>query len=204
MSGSGNPNVAALGDLERVEVRSRAEWRVWLTAHHGQSVSIWLVTWKKGRGPYLPYGEVVEEALAFGWVDSRPAKLDEDRTMLLLSPRKPGSRWSAANQLRIASMTAWGLMAPAGNAAVARARADGTWSALDDVEALIVPADLAQALEKAGDAAANFAGFPPSARRGILEWILSAKAPTTRALRIADTAERAARNERANQWVRKP
>jgi uncharacterized protein YdeI (YjbR/CyaY-like superfamily) len=80
------------------------------------------------------------------------------------------------------------------------AKANGTWDALNTVEALETPDDLASALADFENAAANWQAFPRSAKRGILEWILNAKAPETRAKRIAETAEKAGRNERANQW----
>ncbi len=94
-------------------------------------------------------------------------------------------------------------MRPTGIAAVERAKADGTWSMLDEVENLVVPDDLAAALAARPPAAATFAGFPRSVRRGILEWIVQAKRAETRARRVRETAELAARGERANQWRRK-
>lgn len=187
-----------LPDLPRVEMNSRASWRAWLEAHHATSGSIWLVTYKRGRGPTVPYGEIVDEALCFGWIDSRPARLDEDRTMLLLSPRRAGSRWSAVNKAKVAQLTAAGLMAPAGLAAVARAQADGTWTALDAVDALEEPGDLTAALDDQPQARANWDRFARSARRGILEWIMSARTDVTRARRVTQTAEMAAVGLKAN------
>lgn len=187
-------------EFARIEVTSREALRDWLAAHHGQAESIWLVTWKKADpARHVPYDAIVEEALAFGWVDSLPRRLDAARTMLLLSPRRPGSGWSAANKARVARLAALGRMAPAGLAAVARAEADGSWTLLDAVDRLEVPDDLAAALAAAPGAAAHFGAFPPSARRGILEWIVQARRPATRAARIAETARLAALNLRANQ-----
>ncbi len=191
----------ALDKFERVEVTTRAQWRDWLSVNHEQTDSIWVVTFKKGASqPRVPYDDLVEEALAFGWVDSLPRKLDAERTMLLMSPRKPGSNWSAVNKARIETMTAAGLMHPAGLAKIEQARADGSWTALDAVDRLEVPADLADAFDQRPGSAEAFAAFPPSTRRGILEWIGNARRPETRAARIAETAEKAARGERANQW----
>ncbi len=185
----------ALFDLERVTARNRAEWRQWLAEHYRQGESIWLVTYKGGE---LKYNDIVEEALCFGWIDSRPAKLDEKRTMLLLSPRKPQSRWSKLNKERVARLEAAGLMQEAGAAKVREAKRSGAWDALNDVDALIVPPDLTEAIARVKNASAYFAAFPPSARRGILEWILAAKSTETRARRIAETARLAGRNVRAN------
>lgn len=187
-------------DLPQVEAASRAALRDWLATHHATSGSAWLVTWKKGDPRYLPYGDIVEEALCFGWVDSLPRRLDAERTILLLSPRKPGSAWSAANKARIAALVAAGRMAPAGLAAVQRAQEDGSWARLDGVEALEVPADLAEAFARHPGAAAQWEAFPRSARRGILEWIVQARTAPTRARRVEETARLAREGRRANQY----
>lgn len=188
-------------DLPRFEVTSRAQLRAWLEADHATSGSVWLVIWKK-RDPdrHLPYDAIVEEALCFGWIDSVPRKLDADRSMQLLSPRKPGSAWSAVNKARISRLIENGKIAPAGLAAAESAKADGSWSVLDDVERLEVPHDLAKALAQCSEAAEHFAAFPRSVRRGILEWIKHARRPETRSRRIAETARLASLNRRASQF----
>jgi uncharacterized protein YdeI (YjbR/CyaY-like superfamily) len=160
--------------------------------------AIWLVTWKKPDPRYIPNADVVEEALCFGWIDSLPRKLDEERSMLLLAPRKSKSAWSAINKARAERLIAAGLMMPAGQKMIDLAKASGTWDKLNDVEALAIPPDLAKALTKA--AVKNFDTFPRSVERGILEWILQAKRTETRAARIRETAEKAKDNLRANQW----
>jgi uncharacterized protein YdeI (YjbR/CyaY-like superfamily) len=183
---------------------TRAEWRAWLEAHHQRPEGLWLVLWKKSSGkPALAYDDIVEEALAFGWVDSKTNGLDEHRSMLWLAPRKPGSLWSGPNKERVQRLQSAGLMAAAGQAKVHAAQCDGTWSALDGVEALDVPDDLHAALARHANAARHFNNFPRSAKRGILEWILQAKRADTRARRIDETARLAEDNVRANQWQRK-
>lgn len=184
-----------------VQPADRAAWRAWLLEHHGRDGGAWLVTFKKASGKAtIDYEAAVEEALAFGWIDSKPRKLDDERTMLWFAPRKAGSGWSRPNKERVARMQRAGLMHPSGQAKVDAAIADGSWAALDEVEALVVPPDLAQALARLPPAAAHFEAFPRSAKRGILEWIANAKRPETRAARIDETARRAQLNERANQW----
>ncbi len=188
---------------EQVEVRSRGEWRAWLEAHHADSPGVWCVTHKKAPGaPHVAYDDVAEEALAFGWVDSKPRKLDAARSMLLITPRKPASAWSKVNKERVERLTAAGLMAPAGLAVVEAAKASGTWTALDDVEALVEPDDLRAALDADPDARRHWDAFPRSARRGILEWIGTARTAPTREKRVAETARLAAQDVRANQWPR--
>lgn len=187
---------------DSVQPPDRAAWRSWLERHHGRAEGVWLVTFKKATGrPRIDDDEAVEEALCFGWVDSKPAKLNAERSMLWFAPRKPRSGWSRPNKERLAGMLALGLMAPAGLAKVEAARRDGSWEALDAVEALEIPADLAAALALHPDAARHFAAFPRSAKRGILEWIAQAKRPETRAKRVDETAHLAAENRRANQWL---
>ncbi len=180
---------------------SRADWRAWLTDHHTQLGGIWLVRYKKAVGkPTLTYHDIVQEALCFGWIDSLPRKLDAERTMLYVAPRKPGSGWSRVNKAHIERMVAQGLMTPAGQAKIDAAQADGSWTALDAIENLEVPDDLAAAFDGYPGAAAYWDAFPRSVKRGILEWIASAKRPPTRAKRIDETARLAQQGERANQW----
>ena len=184
-----------------VHAETRAAWRRWLERHHTRATGVWLVTWKKASGkPHLGYDAVVEEALCFGWIDSKPRKLDANRSMLWCAPRKAGSGWSAPNKRRVEELMALGKMAPAGMLKVQQAQRDGSWSALDAVEALEVPPDLRKALKAHPPAQTHFDAFPRSARRGILEWIQNARRPETRAARILQTATLAQRNERANQW----
>lgn len=186
-------------DYERVQVHSRAEWRQWLQEHHGQSDSIWLVRFKKSSGqPTLTNDEIVEEALCFGWIDSVPAKLDEQRTMLLLSPRRPGSVWSRINRDRVPQLEELGLMAEPGRRAIQRAKDDGSWLALDGVDPDNLPVDLVAQLKRIKGAQAAFNGFSMSSRRAILEWIHSAKKPETRERRLKETARLAAIGLRAN------
>jgi len=180
---------------------TRAEWRLWLENNHTRAEGVWLISYKKATGkPRFEYDEAVEEALCFGWIDSKPNKLDEERTMLWFAPRKPSTGWSGPNKSRVEKLIRDGRMSPAGLAKVEAAKRDGSWSALDQIEALEMPPDLEQALAANEKAQKNFTAFPRSVKRGILEWIASAKKPETRAKRVEETARLAAENIRANQW----
>jgi uncharacterized protein YdeI (YjbR/CyaY-like superfamily) len=179
---------------------TRAEWRAWLERNHARAEGVWLVSYRTATGrPRVEYGEAVEEALCFGWIDSKALTLDDERSMQWMSPRKPGSAWSALNQERVARLAAAGLMAPAGLAKVEAAKRDGSWSALDAVEALETPPDLERALAAYPSARRHFDAFPRSVKRGILAWIAGAKKPETRARRVEETARLAEDNLRANQ-----
>jgi uncharacterized protein YdeI (YjbR/CyaY-like superfamily) len=184
-----------------IHPQTRLEWRDWLAQHHRQNQGIWLISYKKGTGKSrFNYDEAVEEALCVGWIDSKPNKLDAERSLLWFAPRKKETGWSKLNKERVERLIEQELMMPAGLAKVEAAQADGSWNALDAIEALEIPLDLEQALIAHGDAKQNFGAFPKSVKRGILEWIASAKKPETRAKRIAETAQLAAQNLRANQW----
>ncbi|HEU4455883.1 MAG TPA: YdeI/OmpD-associated family protein [Longimicrobium sp.] len=180
---------------------TREEWRAWLEENHARGEGVWMVSYKKAAGrPRVEYDEAVEEALCFGWIDSKPNKLDDERSMLWFAPRKAGTGWSRPNKERVERLMAEGRMAPAGLEKVEAAKRDGSWSALDAVEALEVPDDLAAALAGYPDARAHFDAFPRSVKRGILEWITQAKKPETRAKRVEETARLAQDDVRANQW----
>jgi uncharacterized protein YdeI (YjbR/CyaY-like superfamily) len=194
--------VPGMSDAPLVPADDRATWRAWLEAHHATATGAWLVTWRKGHGPVLDYGDAVEEALCFGWVDSTGGRVDEHRTKLYFAPRKTRSVWSASNKERVYRLTAAGLMRPAGLAAIERAKQNGAWTALDEVEQGVVPLDLQAALDAHPPAAERFAAFPWFARRALLVWIADAKKPETRGARVLETAVRAARNERANERSR--
>lgn len=184
-----------------IAISSRAEWRNWLMANHAHSNGVWLLFHKVATGkPTITYEEGVLEALCFGWIDSKGNKFDNDRSLLYYSPRNPRSNWSALNKTRVVMLLEQGLMMPAGQHMIDLAKQTGTWTALEEVDALTIPDDLQSALLANPPAEANFMAFPKSAKRGILEWILNAKRPDTRAKRIAETAALAALNIRANQF----
>jgi uncharacterized protein YdeI (YjbR/CyaY-like superfamily) len=188
---------------EQFQVESRAELRDWLGLNFKRNQGVWLVTFKKHcTNKYVSYDDIVEEVICFGWIDSLTRRLDADRSMLWIAPRKAGSNWSCRNKEIVARLEAAGLLTSAGIAKIEAAKADGSWNALDAVENLEIPPDLAQALAQYVNAANNFAAFPRSVKRGILEWILNAKRPQTRANRIEETARLAQDNLRANQWPR--
>jgi uncharacterized protein YdeI (YjbR/CyaY-like superfamily) len=185
-------------DIETFYPPTRADWRAWLVENHAAASGVWLVYYKKAsEQPSLSYGEAVDEALCFGWIDSVPKKIDEQSYCQLFSPRKPRSGWSRVNKAKIDRLIANGLMTDAGLAKIDAAKADGSWTKLDEVEDGIVPPDLAAALAENPVAKTNFDGFSRSVRRGILEWLLTAKRPDTRARRVAGIVAKAAIGKRA-------
>ncbi len=183
---------------------SRSAWRAWLQENHRKENRIWLVIYHKKSGiPSVYYDEAVDEALCFGWIDSKPAKRDDNSYYQYFSKRSPKSNWSGVNKEKVARLAELGLMTEAGWEMVELAKKTGTWTALDEVIALVIPPDLLQALEENPPAFAYFQKFPPSAKRALLEWIATAKQPATRSKRILETARCAVQNIRANQYVPK-
>lgn len=177
-------------DLPVVTVRSRSELRDWLAAHHSQAGSHWLACFKRPHPDHLPVEAIVEELLCWGWIDSVPRALDETRSLLLISPRKVTSAWSAVNKAHVERARASGAMTPAGEAKITAAQANGMWDFLNDVDALLAPDDLLAALAATG-AAAVWEAYPKSVKRGTLEWIKTARTAPTRASRIAEVAQSA-------------
>ncbi|RSK46864.1 YdeI/OmpD-associated family protein [Hymenobacter rigui] len=184
-----------LDSLPVVEAPTRAAWRAWLLENHQQPTGVWLVLYRKGSGQ-LTYPEAVEEALCFGWIDSVPRKLDEERRQQYFSPRKKGSVWSALNKQRLAALEAAGQLHPAGQAKIAAARQDGSWTTLDAVEALELPPDLAAALAANEVAHRHFTAFPPSVRKMVLQRLLAVKREAIRQQHIARIVALASQNQR--------
>lgn len=169
----------------------------WLAANHDTSAGFWLVSWRDAAlGPRIAYEDVVLECLRYGWIDSTVRVIDEQRAAQRLTPRRRGSIWAQTNKRRLQQLEAAGLMLPPGRAVVERAMEDGSWTLLDDVAALIVPPDLAAALESR-NAAEWFTAQSPTQQRAALWWIKSAKREQTRAARIEKVADAAAEGRSA-------
>jgi uncharacterized protein YdeI (YjbR/CyaY-like superfamily) len=182
---------------EPLYMKDRLEWRDWLAINHAQSASVGLIFHKKGSDkPNVTYGEAVEEAIAFGWIDGRTNKLDAERYVVRFSPRQPGSAWAPSNKVRVKKLIELGLMAPAGIAKVEAAKKDGSWDKYNDVEKMIIPADFLAALSAEEDANRNFPGFSDSVKKIILAWIGQAKRPETRRARIEEVVSLAAKGRK--------
>jgi uncharacterized protein YdeI (YjbR/CyaY-like superfamily) len=168
-----------------------ANWRRWLGRHPDRTVGVWVVYRKKSSALVGPtYDDLLDEALCHGWIDSRSRRVDEDRMVQWFSPRRPGGLWSPRNKRRIEELTAAGRMTAVGRAAIERAVADGSWSQADEVEALVVPADLATALAAAPTARAAYDALPDSTKRQHLWWVHNARRSTTRSARISELVRR--------------
>ncbi len=184
--------------MKHVYMKTRGEWRDWLRRHHDQSTGIWLVFYKKHTGkPSLEYDAAVEEALCFGWIDSIIKKVDEEKYVRKLTPRKPDSRWSELNKRRIRKLTRQGLMAEVGLARVAEAKQSGLWEKADRPEiSLELPQAFKEALAKSKKARVFFEQLAPSYRKQFIGWIAMAKRQETKDRRIREAMALLERGEK--------
>lgn len=191
--------IMKMNDLDYFFTADRREWRKWLADNYDKSPGVYFVFYKKKTShPTLTYDEAIEEALCYGWIDSVPKKMDDERHGLKFSPRKPRSVWSKPNKERVARLIADKLMTPIGLAKIEAAQKDGSWDALTDSDNLLVPDDLKEAFASNPTAQEKFEKFSPGSRKIILYWITSAKRPETRQKRVEETVRLAALGKRAN------
>ncbi len=162
-------------DYPIIHAETREQWRTWLTDNHTSGRGVWLCSWRTTTSrPRCPYPQAVEEAICFGWIDSTNTVFDEERNLQLFTPRRRKSSWTRLNRERAADMEARSLMTAAGRGAIAAAKSTGWWTILDQVEDLEEPSDLQAALDLDTQARSNWDSFPPSARKQMLWWIVSA------------------------------
>lgn len=182
-------------EIETFYPRGQEEWRDWLEKNHVEEQSIWVIFYKTAtKIPSLSWSNAVDEALCFGWIDSTKRTIDEKSYMQYFSKRKPNSNWSKINKEKIEQLTQDGKMTKAGFASVETAKENGSWTLLDDVEALIVPKDLNEALVKLKGACDHFDAFSKSTKKILLYWVISAKRAETRQKRILEIAQNAEEN----------
>jgi uncharacterized protein YdeI (YjbR/CyaY-like superfamily) len=185
-----------MDQFKRFEAKNRKEWRQWLQDNHLTSSGIWLVYYKKNSEKSgVTYDEAVEEALSFGWIDSKVNAIDEERFMQVFTPRKPGSIWSKLNKERVKKIMEEGIITPAGLEKIEAAKKDGSWDFLDDIDRLVIPFDLKEAFDSSKIAKRNFDTFNESIKKQILYWIKTAKRPQTRKNRIEKVVTLAVENK---------
>jgi uncharacterized protein YdeI (YjbR/CyaY-like superfamily) len=197
--------VETVNGVRTLYARDLAEWRSWLEENCRSGEAVWLIVYNKGSStPSVRWHDAIENALCYGWVDSKAVKRDRESCYLCFSPRNPNSTWGRMNRQRAEKMIEAGLMRPRGQELIDHAKAIGTWAKLADAQNLVIPGDLQAAFDENEMAFGYFRAFPPSSRRVILEWIAQAKKPETRQRRIQKTVELAARNERASHSAGRP
>ena len=187
--------------VEMFYAKDSKTWHQWLEKNHAVKKSVWLIYFKPGTGKTrVSYNDAVDEAICFGWIDSRPNTLDAERSMQFFAPRNRKSNWSKVNKERVARLTKEKRMQPAGLKIIEEAKRNGAWDALNDVEEMKIPVDLQRALKQNANAFTYFMAFPRSSKKNILEWIHNAKQSETRNKRIEETVRLAAKDIRANHY----
>ena len=188
-------------ELETFYPKNRQEWRAWLEENHDKKQNIWLIYYKqKSKIPTVSYSDAVDEALCFGWIDSKAKSIDEVKFMQFFSRRKEKSVWSKINKEKIEMLISAGLMTPAGLAIIEKAKANGSWTILDEVEALIIPPDLEGAFSQKLNAKTYFQSLSRTDQRNILQWLVLAKRPETRQKRIDEIVDLAELGQKPKQF----
>lgn len=181
---------------ESVHLGTRAAWRAWLRRHYATKREIWLIYYKRGAGkPRVEYGDAVEEALCFGWIDTTVKTLDAERYAQRFTPRKSGSNWSRPNLDRVKRLVASGLMTPAGAVHLPSASAERAYRAKHELRITgptVAPRDLSAGLKANAKAAALWKALTPGYKRLYIRWISDAKQAGTRAKRVAATVSKLA------------
>jgi len=180
---------------------SRTDWRKWLEKNHQSKHSVWLVYFKLSTEvASVSWSEAVDEALCFGWIDSTKKTIDNERYMQYFSRRKPNSTWSKINKKKVAKLIQNNLMTKAGYDVIETAKWNGFWKILDEVEALVIPEDLKEALANYKDSMEYFDSLSKSDKKMLLYWVISAKRSETRQKRILEIAESASGNLKPKQF----
>ena len=171
-------------NFSSVEITNEQDLWIWLSNNFGSQESVWLITYKKSTPQkYLSREQVLDALIAYGWIDGIRRKLDDQRTMQLISQRKTQS-WSATYKQRAERLVAAGRMQPTGRDAIIQSKRLGLWDVMQDVDALVIPDDLQILLNKDATAATYFENCPPSYKRNVLRWLKSAKTERTRQKRL--------------------
>ncbi len=179
-------------NIETFYPKNRKDWRNWLAENHQSQVAVWLLFYKKSSDkPSLTWSEAVDEALCFGWIDSKKVTRDKESYLQYFSPRKAKSIWSKINKDKIEKLIEEGLMKKAGLESIAIANENGSWSFLDEVDALVIPEDLEMAFSSYKRSKDYFMSLSNSKKKILLYWIVSAKRDETRQKRIEEIAQQA-------------
>jgi uncharacterized protein YdeI (YjbR/CyaY-like superfamily) len=181
--------------------KTPTEWRNWLHENHQFKKSVWLIYYKSNSCiPSITWSEAVDEALCFGWIDSTKKTIDKERYMQYFSKRKPTSNWSKVNKAKVANLIQNNRMTKAGYDCIKIAKQNGSWTNLDQVEALVIPKDLNEQLINCKEAIQYFSKLSKSDKKILLHWVVSAKREVTRQKRVQEIVENASKNLKPKQF----
>ena len=182
-------------EIETFYPASQTAWRKWLQKNHKIKQAVWLVFYNKSSTKVsITWSNAVDEALCYGWIDSKKIKIDEETSHQFFSKRKPKSSWSKINKDKVERLVEQGLMAEAGFASIELAKQNGSWTILDEVEELVIPTDLETEFKNKPNSKDFFLSLSKSVRKIILAWLVFAKTTETRQKRIAEIIENADQN----------
>jgi uncharacterized protein YdeI (YjbR/CyaY-like superfamily) len=190
-------DLCAADGLPVVAFASRGDWEEWLGREHAGAAGVWLKIAKKGSGiESVSYGEALDGALCWGWIDGQRAPFDELWFLTRFTPRKPRSRWSVRNRVKAEELIARGEIKPPGLEQVCAAKADGRFdAAYPGQRDALVPPDFRQALDATPAAAEFFAALDSANRYAFLYRLHHVTGPAARAERIARYVEMLAHGE---------
>lgn len=188
-------------DIETFSPDNQTDWRKWLELNHNKKEAVWVIFYKKSSSRHnMSWSESVDEALCFGWIDSVKKSIDSEKYIQYFSKRKAKSNWSKINKDKVLTLIDKGLMQEAGFKSIEIAKENGSWTILDEVEAIIIPQDLSDELAKRKHAAQYFNGLSKSVKKGLLYWLVSAKRKETRQKRLLEIADNASLNMKPKQF----
>jgi uncharacterized protein YdeI (YjbR/CyaY-like superfamily) len=181
--------------------KNREEWRKWLKDYHFKEEGLWLIHYKKNsRKQSVSHPDAVEEALCFGWIDSKLKRIDDERYILRYTPRKGKSVWSKINKDAAEKMIELGKMTDAGLEKINLAKKQGLWdTAYTNLKKDRLPSDLKRALFEDKLAWKNFNKFSNSYRNSYIGWVKSAKSEETRKRRIDVVVKRSFLNKKPGE-----
>jgi uncharacterized protein YdeI (YjbR/CyaY-like superfamily) len=180
---------------------NRNDWRKWLELNHNKKEAIWLIFYKKKSPNYnLSWSESVDEALCFGWIDGVKRTLDTETYQQYFTKRKAKSNWSKLNKDKVKTLMEQGLMEDEGYKSVQIAKENGSWTFLDQVEALVIPEDLREEFVNHKGSMEYFDSLSKSIKKALLYWVVSAKRLETRQKRIIEIASCAGKNIKPKQF----
>jgi uncharacterized protein YdeI (YjbR/CyaY-like superfamily) len=188
-------------EIESFYPGTKEDWFEWLKHNHQSKQAFWLILYKKNSGvPTISWSDAVDGALCFGWVDSVRKSIDEQSFKQFVGKRKPQSTWSKINKDKVEQLIKKGLMSEAGHHSIVTAKKNGSWTILDEVEALILPEDLLSELNSQLGSIDFFLSLSNSKRKAMLQWIILAKRPETREKRIKEIVELASQRLTPKQF----
>ena len=187
-----------MNESTSLHFKNRNEWRKWLEINHKNIKEVWLIHYKKpSNKKSINHFEAVEEALCFGWIDSKLKKIDEERFILRYSPRKQKSVWSKINKEKAEELITSGKMTKSGLEKIKDAKKQGLWdTAYTNLVKDRLPSDLKNSLMHNKTAWINFQKFANSYRNMYIGWVKGAKTQETRKRRINEVVKRAAKNKK--------